>query len=184
MMRSVNRKTTLNNNRHNQLVVTRQKWSEPDIILVEGFFYFFSYLCVGWGCQILTPSPFNLSCCCCSFSPFCLSPSLSQSLSLPTLRSRLLGFLAEHRDRRKKKKKNRRSNLWRTSLLKCATFYFSANYPHAVRRLKAELWLSLSARLRPWHVVLSECHSNRGTQWSSVLILNNFCSFFFFFFTF
>lgn len=105
MMRSVNRKTTLNNNRHNQLVVTRQKWSEPDIILVEGFFYFFSYLCVGWGCQILTPSPFNLSCCCCSFSPFCLSPSLSQSLSLPTLRSRLLGFLAEHRDRRKKKKK-------------------------------------------------------------------------------
>lgn len=96
----------LNNNRHNQLVVTRQKWSEPDIILVEFFFSFF-YLCVGWGCQILTPSPFNLSCCC-SFSPFCLSPSLSQSLSLPTLRSRLLGFLAEHRDRRKKKKKKQK----------------------------------------------------------------------------
>ena len=55
-MRSVNRKTTLNNNRHNQLVVTRQKWSEPDIILVEGIFFSFFYLCVGWGCHILTPS--------------------------------------------------------------------------------------------------------------------------------
>jgi len=27
--------------------------------------------------------------------------------------------------------------------LKCATFYFSANYPHAVHTLKAVVWLSL-----------------------------------------
>lgn len=133
MMRSVNRETMLTNNQHNQLAVTRKKSREPDIILV-----FFLYKCwVGCrGVKFWLPSI-------CPTAPLSLL-SLSVTISPYTLRSRLLGFLAEHRDRRKeKKKKNRRSNPWRTSLLKCATFYFSANYPHAVHRLKAVLWLSL-----------------------------------------
>lgn len=139
------------------------------------------------GCQILTLSPFNLS-----YSFFLLSLPLSllsvslfhcHNLSLPTLRSRLLGFLAEHRDRRKKKKKkNRRSNLWRTSLLKCATFYFSANYPHAVHRLKAVLWLSLQLGK-----AATMTHNAAGVSWQGeavffrVLTLQFVVCIFFFF---
>lgn len=91
MMRGVNRETMLTNNQHNQLAVACKGGCEPDIILVKFFFFFFfSSVLLLLFAQ--------------SFSP-CLSVSLSQSLSLPTLRSRLLGFLAEHRDQRKGKKK-------------------------------------------------------------------------------
>lgn len=30
--------------------------------------------------------------------------------------------------------------------MKCATFYFSANYPHTVHRVKVELWLPFQLR--------------------------------------
>ncbi len=102
-MRSINRETMLTNNQHNQPAVS----SEPDIILVE---FFFMFLSVGWGVEVrfglllicpTAASAQSLSTST-SVSPS-FSPPLSQSLSLPP-RSRLLGFLAEHRDRRKKKK--------------------------------------------------------------------------------
>lgn len=83
MMHGVNRETT-----SNQLQPGRG--ADPGVVLVEFLFAFLNVL------LILLPT-LSLS--------FCLSVCLSPSLSLPTLRSRLLGFLAEHRDQRKKKKK-------------------------------------------------------------------------------
>lgn len=151
-------------------------WHHPSRV----FFFLFSISVLGGGVRFWLHLP--SICPAAALSLLSVSLLLCHSPSLSLLYD--LGYSVSSQSTGtggRKKKKNRRSNLWRTSLLKCATFYFSANYPHAVHRLKAELWLSLSARLRPWHVVLSECHSNRGTRWSSVLILNNFCSFFFFF---
>lgn len=91
----------LTSNQHNQLVVTRKKKSEPDFILVVFVLFFLSSSVVG--CQSVTPS---------SFIRFFRSLSVTVALSLPTLRCRLLGFLPEPWDQRKKteRKKEKKKN--------------------------------------------------------------------------
>lgn len=77
MMHSINRETTLTNNQHNQLVVTRKK-SEPDIILAGVF-------SVGWVGMVSKSDSVSLQSVLLllllslsfSVSPFCLSLSLS-----------------------------------------------------------------------------------------------------------
>lgn len=90
---------------------------------------------------------------------------LCHSPSLHTLQSRLLGFLAERRDQRTKKKK-KKQKVESVKDMKCATFYFSANHPHAVRidsKQSCDSHFS-SGRLWPWHIILLQCHNHRETH--------------------
>lgn len=108
MMHSINRKTMLTSNQHNQFVVTRKNRSESDFILVVFFFCLFKQQC-GWLSKTL--SFFILSYC------FFCSVSLVTSVSLVLCHSPSFSllydlgysvFIAEHWDQRKKKKKKKR----------------------------------------------------------------------------
>lgn len=156
MMRGINRDTMLSNNQHNQPVVAWKKGCKPDIILTSSCFVF--WFCFFFFSPLACPTAFL---CSIFLLPFFLPVSLPQSLSLPSLRSRLLGFLAEHRDRRKGKKKTegriyeghpcwsvQPSTSLQITLTLCMDSKRCCGSHFSLARLQ-------------WHIILLECHSDR-----------------------